>query len=515
MTNTPDPTTGILFTDQYQLTMAQLYFDRGLHERAGQFDMFFRRYPDYGRHQAGYCVAAGLEPLLEWMEEVVFTAGDLDALAGQENRDGTPRFGRSFLEWLEANGDFSGIELRAIPEGRVVHPHAPMVVARGPLAMAQILETALLNHLNYPTLIATKASRIREAGRGRPVLEFGLRRGPMWGANAGARAALIGGCDFTSNVGASTAIGIDPKGTHAHSMVQVFMALGEGELEAFRAYARVYPDDCILLVDTIDTIESGVPNAITVFGELRDAGHEPVGIRLDSGDLAYLSIQAARLLDEAGFPEVSIVLSSNLDELAIWQILSQIDVEAPRYGVDPGALVRRLTYGAGTRLITSHGASSLDGVYKLVAVDDAGGTSVPAIKVSDTRAKTPIPGEKSLWRIYDGRGIATADVIGLMDETPGRTGSLDLHHPFRRGVGRTLSAETISEAEPLLAPVFHAGTRTRPAPQLDEMRRRRDADLARLDPGVRRLVNPHIYHVSLTDAVASLRHRLVEELVGE
>jgi nicotinic acid phosphoribosyltransferase len=316
-TYTPDPATGILFTDQYQLTMAQLYFDRGLHERTAQFDMFFRRYPDYGRHQAGYCISAGLEPLLEWMEEAAFTAHDLDALARHENRDGTPRFGRSFLEWLEAHGDFSAVALRAIPEGRVVHPHAPMVVARGPLAMAQVLETALLNHLNYPTLIATKASRIREAGRGRPVLEFGLRRGPMWGANAGARAALIGGCDFTSNVGTSTAMGVDPKGTHAHSMVQVFMALGGGELEAFRAYAGLYPDDCILLVDTIDTIDSGVPNAIMVFRELRNAGHEPVGVRLDSGDLAFLSIQAARLLDERRRAE-----ELHANEIAPQQLLS-------------------------------------------------------------------------------------------------------------------------------------------------------------------------------------------------
>ncbi len=505
----------MLFTDQYQLTMAQLYFEQGLHERPAQFDMFFRRYPDYGRHQAGYCVAAGLEPLLDWMEQVSFTATDLAVLAGQVNRSGSPRFSRAFLEWLEAGGDFGAIELQAVPEGRVVHPHAPLAIVRGPLAMAQILETALLAHLNYPTLIATKASRIWEAARGGSVLEFGLRRGPLWGANAGARAALIGGCDYSSNVGLSASMGIDPKGTHAHSMVQVFMALGGGELEAFRAYAEIFPDDCVLLVDTIDTIESGVPNAITVFQELRAAGHQPVGIRLDSGDLAYLSIQAARLLDAAGFEDVGIVLSSNLDELAIWQILSQIDIEAPRYGVDPTALVARLVYGAGTRLITSQGASSLDGVYKLVAVDDAAGRSVPAIKVSDNRAKTPIPGRKSVWRIYDRRGIATADVIGLADEHPGSGDHLDLHDPFRQGVGRTLQASDIAESEPLLERSFREGARTRPTPDLDTVRQRRLSDLGRLDPGVRRLVNPHIYHVSLTTPVAQLRSNLVEELVGE
>jgi nicotinate phosphoribosyltransferase len=512
---TSDPLSGILFTDQYQLTMAQLYFEHGLHERPAQFDMFFRRYPDYGRHQAGYCVAAGLEPLLDWMEGVSFTEDDIEVLAGQVNRNGSPRFSTEFLEWLEDRGDFTALEVDAVPEGRVVHRHAPLAIVRGPLAMAQILETALLAHMNYPTLVATKASRIWEASRRGSVLEFGLRRGPLWGANAGGRAALIGGCDSSSNVGLSVAMGVDPKGTHAHSMVQVFMALGGGELEAFRAYAGLYPDDCVLLVDTIDTIESGVPNAITVFEEMRAAGHEPIGIRLDSGDLAYLSIQAARLLDAAGFDDVGIVLSSNLDELAIWQILSQIDVEAPRYGVDPAALVARLVYGAGTRLITSQGASSLDGVYKLVAVDDAEGRSVPAIKVSDNRAKTPIPGRKSVWRVYDRRGIATADVIGLTGERPGSGDRLDLYDPFRQGVRRTLPASDIAESEPLLERSFFDGARTRPAPDLDTMRNRRESDLARLDPGVRRLVNPHIYHVSLTHAVAQLRSTLVEDLVGE
>jgi nicotinate phosphoribosyltransferase len=448
------------------------------------------------------------------MESTAFTPAGIDVLRAQSDHRGRPRFRFEFLEWLEANGDFGGLKLEAVPEGRVVHPHSPMVVVRGPLAAAQILETALLNHLNYPTLIATKSSRVREAGRGRPVMEFGLRRAPSWGANAGTRAALIGGCDFTSHVAVSTAMGLDPKGTHAHSMVQVFMALGGGELEAFRAYARIYPDECTLLVDTIDTLGSGVPNAITVFEELRAAGHEPSGIRLDSGDLAYLSIQAAQMLDAAGFQDVGIVLSSNLDELAIWQILSQIDVEAPRYGVDPAALVARLTYGVGTRLITSHGAASLDGVYKLVSVDDDAGVDVPAIKVSDTRAKMPTPGSKSLWRVYDQRGNATADVMGLAGEHLDPADARVLHHPFRRDVSRVMAPGAISGVEQLLEPVFDRGSRTRPAPTLETIRKRRDADLERLDPGVRRLVNPHIYHVSLTDRLAALRERMEADLIS-
>jgi nicotinate phosphoribosyltransferase len=250
---------GILFTDFYQLTMAQLYFRAGLHEKTVQFDHFFRSYPDYGVHQAGYCVNAGLEWLLDWMQNAHFGTADIEYLRGQTSRSGKRLFEDDFLAWLGANGTFSGLTLRAIPEGRVVHPNVPLTVVQGPMVQAQLLETALLNQLNYQTLIATKAARMQRSGRGQLLMEFGLRRGHDRGANAGARAALIGGADFTSNVGISRVLGFAPKGTHAHSMVQVFMALGMGELAAFRAYADLYPDDCLLLVDTIDTLESGIP----------------------------------------------------------------------------------------------------------------------------------------------------------------------------------------------------------------------------------------------------------------
>jgi nicotinate phosphoribosyltransferase len=260
---------GILFTDEYQLTMAQLYFRMGLHERHAQFDHFFRHYPDFGPHMAGYCINAGLEWLLDWMQESQFRDEDIEYLRGQRGASGGKVFGEDFLGWLRKNGTFESITMQAIPEGRVVHPNVPLTVVRGPLAMAQILETSLLNHLNYPTLIATRAARIHDSGRGRPLIEFGMRRAHDKGANAGARAALIGGADFTSNVGISHVLGYPPKGTHAHSMVQTFMALGEGELGAFRAYADVYPDDCLLLVDTVSTLESGIPNAIKVFDELK------------------------------------------------------------------------------------------------------------------------------------------------------------------------------------------------------------------------------------------------------
>ncbi len=501
---------GVLFTDQYQLAMSQLYFDEDLHERPAQFDMHFRRYPDYGEHQAGYCVAAGLGPLLEWVESTTVTGRDLDVLRSQRSADGSPRFREQFLAWLEAHGSFDGLEIEAVPEGRVVHPHIPLMIVRGPLAVAQLAETALLNQINYPTLIATKASRVREAGRRGPVLEFGLRRGPERGANAGTRAAIVGGADFSSNVGMSHVLGLDPKGTHAHSMVQAFMALGGGELEAFRAFARTFPNDCVLVVDTIDTLASGVPNAIQVFHALRAAGHEPRGIRLDSGDLAYLAIQAARLLDDAGFDAVQIVLSSDLDELAIWQILSQIEVEAPRYDVDPDTLIARLVYGVGTRLITSHGATSLGGVYKLVAIMDAARRWVPAIKLSDSPEKVATPGSKRVWRVYDRRGIATADVMAAADEVVKPGEPLVLHHPHRGGVQRTLGEGEISEAEELLVPVFREGKRVGDPDDLATIHSRRDADLERLDPGVRRLVNPHIYHVSLSDQMKRQQIELAE-----
>ena len=507
-----DLTEGILFTDMYQLTMAHLYFRMGMQEKLVQFDHYFREYPDYGTHKAGYCVNAGLEWLLDWMEQAHFGDAEIEYLRSQKSRHGAQLFGDDFLDWLRQNGNFSAISLRAIPEGRVVHPNVPLTVVQGPLAMAQILETALLNQLNYQTLIATKAARIREIGRGQVMLEFGLRRGHGKGANAGARAALIGGADFTSNVGVSAVLGYPPKGTHAHSMVQLFISLGMSELDAFRAYAEVYPDDTLLLVDTVNTLESGIPNAIRVFEELGSKGHQPVGVRLDSGDLAYLSIQAARLLDAAGFDDVSIVLSNNLDELVIWQIVTQIHEEAPRYGLNADALIKRLVYGVGTRLITSWGEPALGGVYKLVAVQHEG-RWIPAIKISESPSKTPNPGNKSVWRLYDQRSKATADLIGLQDEQPLEgalpAGEIVLRHPTDHSKYRSLRPEDISLVEPLLVEVLREGKLVYNLPDIEEMRTQRRADVERLDPGVRRIMYPHIYHVSLSQRLWDLKQELI------
>jgi nicotinate phosphoribosyltransferase len=343
------------------------------------------------------------------------------------------------------------------------------------------------------------------------VLEFGLRRGHERGANAGGRAALIGGANFTSNVGLSHILGFLPKGTHAHSMVQAYMALGEGELGAFRAYAELYPDDCLLLVDTINTLESGIPNAIRVFEELRRKGHQPVGIRLDSGDLAYLTVQAARMLNQAGFPDTTIVLSNDLDELIIWQILTQITAEAPRYGLDADEVIGRLVFGVGTRLITSAGESALGGVYKLVALHHDGEWQ-PAIKISETAEKTPNPGYKHVWRLYDQHRQATADLIGLDGEDPTTLKRIELRHPTDHTQYRFLAQEQLSAVEPLLVDVWREGKETAARPSIETLRERRAADVDRLHPGVRRIMNPHIYHVSLTRQLWDLKDSLIQTI---
>lgn len=489
---------GVLYTDQYQFTMAQLYFRYGLHEKLAQFDHFFRSLPDYGTHQAGYCINAGLEWFVDWLQESCFRDEDIDYLRSQRSSKGDQLFDDDFLDWLKSHACFEGISLVAIPEGRVVHPGVPLTTVQGPLALAQIIETPLLNHLNYQTLIATKAARIHQAGQGQLMLEFGLRRAHEKSANAGARAALIGGADFSSNVGMSHILGLPPKGTHAHSMVQVFMALGEGELAAFEAYADIYPDDCLLLVDTVNTLHSGVPNAIKVFEKLKRKGHKPVGIRLDSGDLAYLSIQCAKMLNDAGFTDTSIVLSNQIDELVLLQILSQITEEAPGYGVDPDHLIKRLVYGVGTRMITSRGNGALDGVYKMVAIHDDGEWQ-NAIKLSETPEKVPTPGYKRVWRLYDGRQRATADLLALHDEDPHLEDPLTLRHPSKETMFRRINQDQLAEIEPLHVDVMREGELIYDMPPLDAIREQRKADLARLDSGVRRLVNPHMYHVSLTE----------------
>lgn len=503
---------GFLFTDLYELTMTQLYHQRGMAATPAQFDYFFRSAPDYGRHQAGYCVFAGLGDLLDYLEELRPTPDDLARLRALTTPDARRLFTDEFLAWLQGGAGLDELTIRAVPEGRVVHPGAPLAVVQGPLAAAQLIETALLNKLNYPTLVATKAARLRHAARGSAVADFGMRRGQGLGVNAGTRAALIGGVDSSSNTGMSTVLGVTPSGTHAHSLVQAFMAQGGSELDAFRAYAAAYPGACVLLIDTVDTLASGLPNAITVFSELRAAGHEPVGVRLDSGDLAHLAVECARRLDAAGFADATIVLSNQLDELTILQVITQVEAEARELGMDAGRLVARLAYGVGTNLMVSAGAPALDGVYKLVALAQDGAWR-PAIKVSDSPAKTLNPGDKALWRLYDERGKATADVVTLASERPAAGEPLTLHHPTEPGVSRTLEPGRVSRAEPLLVDAWRGG-RVGGRPGVAELRERRRADEAALDAGVKRLINPHRYHVSLSEELWRLKRDLVASVRG-
>ncbi|MFB6357077.1 MAG: nicotinate phosphoribosyltransferase [bacterium] len=506
-----DLNTGSLYTDFYQLTMAQLYFSKGMHETTARFEHFFRNYPDYGEHQAGYCINAGLGTFIDWLEECQLTSRERKHLENQTNAAGKDVFSEEFLDWLSKQNPKERLTIESIPEGKVVHPNVPLTIVEGPLALAQLVETPLLNMLNYQTLIATKASRIRRAGESNLLLEFGMRRGHDRGANAGARASLIGGADFSSNTGQSYELGFPPKGTHAHSMVQAFIARGDSELDAFRAFAEEFPDQCILLVDTVDTIESGIPNAITVFKELRQKGYEPVGIRLDSGDLAHLAVRAARMLNDAGFEDVSIVLSNQLDERVLTQIVQQIREEAPDYDLDPASVVNRLAYGVGTRLITSRGDASLGGVYKLVALKDDQWT--PVLKISENPAKVPTPGRKQCLRVYDSRKRATVDVLAGIDEEVTDSTDLTLHHPNKEQLQRRLEASEISMVETLHETVLEQGD-LHWVDDIQQMRDRREGDLDKLDPGVKRIMNPHRYHVSLTKNTWTQKQELMQKIHG-
>lgn len=476
---------GVLFTDLYQLTMAQVYFSHGIADHRACFEHYFRSYPSYGDHRAGYCISAGLESLLDRMATFRFGKPELSALASMRSGSGVALFQSSFLDWLGRRGDFGRLRIRAIPDGRVVHPNTPITVVEGPLVLGQLLETVLLNHRNFATLIATKATRIKQAARSGTVLEFGMRRSAGMGANLATHAALVGGADYSSNVGASHRIGVPPRGTHAHSLVQAFMALGGSEEEAFRAFARIYPDDCVLLVDTIDTLESGIPNAIKVFEDLRRNGHRPGGIRLDSGDPASLALAAARMLDEAGFEDAAIVLSDRLDELAIARITEHL----ARRADDPDRLISRLVYGVGTRLVTSQGSPSLDGVYKLAAIRQDR-IWRPAFKLTDDLAKSALPGRKSLWRHHRRDGTAGGDLVTLVDEEP--------------------SNPALGAYEHLLEEVWGTGGRLRPPGGIGAARKRRREDVARLSPEYLDLIEPAAYPVFLSRGVRKIRDRMFE-----
>lgn len=468
-------------TDLYQLTMMYGYLKAGRAEKEAVFDLFYRENPCGG----GYAITAGLEQVIDYVANLRFSPDDVSYLRGLE------LFDEEFLRRLR-DFRFRG-DMWAIPEGTVVFPYEPLVRVKAPLLEAQLLETAILSIINHQTLVATKASRVVQAAEGQPVLEFGLRRaqGPDSGLY-GARAAIIGGCRATSNVLAGQRFGVPVSGTHAHSWVMSFPS----ELESFRAYADVYPDKCILLVDTYDTLRSGLSNAVIVAEELRARGFSLMGIRLDSGDLAYLSKEARKMLDAAGFPEVKIVGSGDLDELLIRDLKMQ------------GAKIDM--WGVGTRLITSADCPALGGVYKLASEEDGVGF-VPKIKISENPAKINNPGLKKVWRLLSRRtGMALADLITLDHESIDATQPLTIFDPINTWKRKTL---TDFEAEELLKPVFLGGNLVYQGPaSLTDVQKHAEESLSAFWPEYKRLSNPHAYIVDLSHELWTLKHQLIEEV---
>lgn len=471
-----------LLTDLYELTMAYGYWKLGRAEDEAVFHLIFRRNPFRG----GYTVAAGLGYVVDFLRAFRFESSDIEYLSSLTGNDGRPLFDRGFLDYLRKLE--LTCEIDAMPEGTVVFPQEPLVRVKGPILQAQILETPLLNMINFQTLIATKASRICAAARGEPVLEFGLRRAQgIDGALAASRAAFIGGCGATSNVLAGKLFGIPVKGTHAHSWVMSF----DDELESFERYADAMPNNCVFLVDTYDTLE-GVRRAIDVGHRLRERGHEMVGIRLDSGDLAFLSIEARRLLDEAGFPKAVIVASNDLDEHIIASLKDQ------------GAKIA--VWGVGTRLATAFDEPALGGVYKLAAIRRPGREWDYKVKLSEQSIKTSTPGILQVRRFRDGDEFM-ADMI--YDEPTGVADPpviVDPGDPTRR---KAMPAGATHED--LLVPIARGGRIVAESPSLDDIQRHTRAQLSGLHPGIKRFVNPHAYPAGLEKRLYELRTRLILE----
>ena len=465
-----------MMTYLYELTMMYGYFKSGCANRRAVFDMFYRK----NCPSTDYAIMAGVEQLAEYIENLRFSEEDIAYLRSLR------LFDEDFLAEL-GKFRFEG-DIDCVCEGTIVFPGEPLVRVNAPIEQAQLIEAALLNIINHQTLIATKAHRVVLAADGDPVMEFGLRRahGPDAGIY-GARAAMVGGCVGTSNVLTGMLFDVPVKGTHAHSWVMSF----PDELSAFRAYAEYFPDACTLLVDTFDTLKSGVPNAITVFRELRQKGHEPVGIRLDSGDLAYLSREARRMLDDAGFPGVSICASNDLDENII------------RYLKLQGAKIN--LWGVGTRMITSADCPALGGVYKLSAEETEAGV-IPKIKISDNPEKCTLPGIKKLYRVYDADGMAAADLIALEGEEFDTSRPLTLYDPQATWKRMTLKAYRM---EPLLKPLIRSGRLACTLPSLREIAEHRKAEIATFWEQYLRLLNPHPYKVDLSDGLFNLRRELL------
>ena len=469
-----------LLTDLYQLTMMCGYHSHQKLDQQSCFDLYFRRLPFGG----GFCLACGLEPALDWVENLRFEQPELDYL------DSLNLFPQPFLNWL-ADFRFSG-DIWALPEGELVFPGEPIMRIHAPLPQAQLIESALLNMINFHTLVATKAARVRLAAGDGTVLEFGLRRAQgVNGALAASRAAVVGGCHATSNVQSGFLYGIPVKGTHAHSWIMSF----DSELEAFRAYAKTYPDTCTLLVDTYDTLGSGVPNAIRVGRELEADGHKLAGIRLDSGDLCHLSIESRKMLDEAGMTEARIVASNDLDE----HIISKLKENGAKIDI----------WGVGTNLVTCKDEPALGGVYKLVAATDSTGRLTPRIKVSSNPIKTTIPGVKQIYRAYHA-GQMVGDVLCRADETPSAADLIATHPTTNES--RKLNS---TELRPLLVPVMERGRRSGESESLQQSAARAQRSLAQLRDEHKKLTDPTLYWVGLSDRLLELRNGLLSQTAAK
>ncbi len=470
-----------MLTDFYELTMANGYFEKGMAERYAYFDMFFRRVPDKG----GYAIMAGVEQLIEYFKNLKFTDEDIAYLRSKNC------FSEEFLNYL-MNFKFQ-CDVWAVPEGTPIFPGEPIVTVAGPMIQAQFVETAILLTINHQTLIATKASRIVKAAKGRAVLEFGSRRAQGYDAAVfGARAAYIGGCAGTACAMADRDFRIPAGGTMAHSWVQMF----DSEYEAFCAYAEVYPDNCIFLVDTYNVLKSGVPTAIKVAKEvLAPRGIPLKGIRLDSGDIAYLSIMARKMLDEAGLQDVQIMASNSLDEFLVEALMNQ------------GAKID--SFGIGERLITSKSEPVFGGVYKLVAVDDKHGNIIPKIKISENVEKITTPHYKTLYRLFDNdTGKAIADVMTTFDEDIDDSKPYVIFHPIYTWKKRTVTNFT---AKKLLVKLFEKGECVYASPSIEEIKTHCQEQLGTLWAEVTRFNNPQTYFVDLSEKLWQIKHKLLED----
>ena len=468
-----------MLTDFYEITMANGYFLNGKGDTTVQFDMFFRNIPDNG----GFAIMAGVEQLVEYLENLSFSDEDIEYLRGRG-------FCEEFLDYLK-NFEFK-CDIYSVPEGTPIFPREPIVTVKGPAIQAQFIETMVLLAINHQSLIATKTNRIVRAAQGRPIMEFGSRRAQGFdGAVYGARAAYIAGCAGTACTIVDREFGVPALGTMAHSWVQLF----DSELDAFCAYAKAYPHDCTLLVDTYNVLKSGIPNAIEAFRrEVLPRGFRPKGIRIDSGDITYLSKKARVMLDEAGFEDVKIVASNSLDEYIIRDMLLQ------------GAKVD--SFGVGERLITASSAPVFGGVYKLCAVEKDG-EMIPKIKLSENTAKVTIPGAKKLWRLYDNEsGKALADVITLEDETIDDSQDYEIFDPdytWKRKNVYNFSARQ------LLQPLFINGKRVYEYQDIDDIKSYCLAQVDTLWDEVKRFENPHTYYVDLSQRLWDTKHELINK----